>query len=364
MANVSGTTGNDTIQVGSASAGVNPPTGSTNSADTISTGNGDDSIDGGGGGDSISAGSGYDTILGSSGNDTVDAGTENDSLSGGDGNDSLYGAEGDDQFESGAGNNTLAGGGGADVLICSSGHDSLSGGIGADFLDGGGGNDTISGGLDGDFMRGNFGNDRYYVDNVGDTVQEFASEGLDVVYASITYTLTDNVENLVLTGSSSTSGTGNTRSNSINGNAQANRLSGLSGNDTILGGSGNDTITGGSGADRLGGDSGDDIYDYNATSESTLTTTDTITSFTGVGVAGGDRIDLSTIDANTTFSNNQAFILGGAFVAGHLRVTDIGGGATLIEANTDNDVAAEFAVIIEDGSSVSAADYSSADFIL
>ena len=59
-------------------------------------------------------------------------------------------------------------------------------------------------------MAGGAGNDTYIVDNTGDVVTEAANAGTDLVYSSVTYTLTANVENLTLTGSSNINGTGNT----------------------------------------------------------------------------------------------------------------------------------------------------------
>ncbi|WP_413456784.1 calcium-binding protein [Herbaspirillum huttiense] len=56
-------------------------------------------------------------------------------------------------------------------------------------LDGLGGADTMTGGK---------GDDSYYVDNSGDRVVEKAGEGTDTVYATVSTTLADNVENLVL----------------------------------------------------------------------------------------------------------------------------------------------------------------------
>ena len=40
-------------------------------------------------------------------------------------------------------------------------------------------------------MQGGLGDDAFFVDQAGDIVQENASEGLDTVYASLDYTLTD-----------------------------------------------------------------------------------------------------------------------------------------------------------------------------
>ncbi len=49
----------------------------------------------------------------------------------------------------------------------------------------------------------------YVVDTVGDVVVEDANAGIDTVSSGIAYTLGVNVENLILTGVGSISGTGN-----------------------------------------------------------------------------------------------------------------------------------------------------------
>jgi Ca2+-binding RTX toxin-like protein len=79
----------------------------------------------------------------------------------------------------------------------------------------------------------------------------------DTVQSSVTYTLPEGIENLVLTGSENINGTGNSTNNSLVGNSGNNLLDGASGNDTIEGGLGNDVLIGGVGADSLigGGES-------------------------------------------------------------------------------------------------------------
>jgi serralysin len=79
---------------------------------------------------------------------------------------------------------------------------------------------------------------------------EGLSTGNDTVSASISYTLTDYVENLTLTGNSAINGTGNQADNIITGNSNANILKGGTGNDTLNGDLGNDTLNGGLGNDQ------------------------------------------------------------------------------------------------------------------
>jgi len=75
---------------------------------------------------------------------------------------------------------------------------------------------------------------------VTDTVIENADSGYDVVYAAITYSLTENVEELRLTGPENLDATGNDLDNRIVGNDGDNRLAGGLGNDFLEGGAGSD----------------------------------------------------------------------------------------------------------------------------
>lgn len=127
--------------------------------------------------------------------------------------------------------NVLQGNGAANRLV---------GGAGDDRLDGRGGNDTMLGGA---------GDDTYVVNASGDLTSELEGEGEDTVEASISWTLSQHVERLVLTGSRALSGTGNAADNHLAGNVAANRLTGGAGQDVLDGGAGADTLTGGAGAD-------------------------------------------------------------------------------------------------------------------
>ena len=138
--------------------------------------------------------------------------------------------------------NTLNGGAGADELNGLGGNDTLNGNGDDDILFGGSGNDTLNGGTGNDYLSGGTGNDIYIVDSFGDVVEESAGEGIDTVQFGLaggSYTLPDNVEYLVLTGTA-LNGTGNTLGNRITGNNEDNELDGDAGNDVMIGGGGDD----------------------------------------------------------------------------------------------------------------------------
>ncbi|UKP00491.1 calcium-binding protein [Nostoc sp. UHCC 0870] len=233
--------------------------------------------------DSIFGLAGNDILYGNGGNDILNGGTGADKMYGGTGNDTYYvdnvgdvvteyAFQGTDTVRSsisytlGANveNLTLTGtaysGYGNtlnNVISGNSYNNYLSGGAGNDTLYGYGGNDILDGGTGADKMYGGTGNDTYYVDNVGDVVTEYASQGADTVRSSISYALGANVENLTLTGTAY-SGYGNTLNNVISGNNSNNYLSGGAGNDTLYGNGGNDTLLGYTGNDKLYGGSGND----------------------------------------------------------------------------------------------------------
>lgn len=117
----------------------------------------------------------------------------------------------------------------------------IEGNSGSNVLRGVNGNDTLYGGGGVDSLYGGVDDDTYILDNDTTLIKEMANEGNDTVLSSISYTLTNNVENLTLTGNENLNATGNTLDNVINGNSADNILEGKKGNDTISGGEGNDT---------------------------------------------------------------------------------------------------------------------------
>ena len=109
-------------------------------------------------------------------------------------------------------------------------------------ITGNSGDDTIDGGVGADTMVGGAGNDTYYVDNTGDVVVEAASAGNDTVNTTVNYTLSANVENLIVNTATGLSVVGNTLNNYLTGNSGDDTISdGGGGADTMVGGAGNDT---------------------------------------------------------------------------------------------------------------------------
>lgn len=259
----------------------------------------------------------FGVFNGTIGNDTLSGSADRDFLSSGDGNDVVYGLDGNDQINGGAGADTMYGGMGDDryfidsasdvvVELAGQGHDrvfvstnfTLNAAIyanvegvvlvgsateargnaannevggnaldnilyglgGDDLIVGRAGNDTLNGGTGNDTLRGGAGDDLYFVDAAGDSVEEWAGEGVDEVRASVNWTLSDHVDNLRLSGGG-TVGVGNAQDNIIRAGAGATTLSGLDGNDTLYGSASADILNGGNGADYIYGRNGNDTVD-------------------------------------------------------------------------------------------------------
>ncbi len=133
--------------------------------------------------------------------------------------------------------NTFAGGAKADTL---------KGGGGKDILTGNGGNDRLDGGAAADRMTGGNGSDTYIVGESGDVVKETSaslrSGGNDLVIATVTHTLAQNVERLTLEGRGNIDAIGNALANTLTGNRGSNEFSGKLGNDRIVTGAGSDIV--------------------------------------------------------------------------------------------------------------------------
>lgn len=147
------------------------------------------------------------------------------------------------------------------------------------------------------------------------------------------------------------------------------RLIGDAGNDSLRGEAGNDRLYGGDGGDRLIGGAGADVFDFDLATDSDAGGIDVIaagdgaTAFQGAGVAGGDVIDLSGIDANEYLSGNQAFHWSTSKAAGTVYLAN-SNSSTVLYGHTDNDGSIDFALVIADGTGISASNYAGSDFIL
>ncbi|MCA1834665.1 MAG: hypothetical protein LC750_18385 [Actinobacteria bacterium] len=122
-------------------------TGNYYNSNSISAGDGDDSVFDGSVNDWLCGNADDDLLGGSAGIDTMNGGSENDTMTGGDGADVMYGGSWSDLAVLGdAGNDTIEGGMGNDSLYGKAGADVISGNEDADSLFDGKGSDTLHGG--------------------------------------------------------------------------------------------------------------------------------------------------------------------------------------------------------------------------
>ncbi len=330
------------------------------------------------------------------GADTVNGTRHDDVLLGLEGNDILNGKDGNDVLVGGAGSDKLVGGSGSDLaayvfatagvranladasvnvgdakgdtfssiegIIGSDYADSLygnaasnvlAGGAGGDLLDGGSGDDVLIGGSGEDVMEGGAGADEC-LGETGFDIVSYAGSAKGVVANLAKPSLNSNdakgdiysgVEGLI----------GSNFVDTLTGDGKTNVISGGFGNDWIVSGSGDDVLSGDFGADDLYGGSGADTFSFNDLWESTVASVgrDTIFDFSG---AGGDRIDLSSIDARYGVAGNQAFAFIGTAAfhgkAGELRY-EKKASDTYIYADVNGDRKADFSIHLDDAVTLS-----------
>ena len=193
---------------------------------------------------------GKNTLVGGTGNDILDGKAGADKMTGNQGNDTyLVDNIGDRIFENLDNGTDIVqanisyklGAHVENLTLTGTGTINGTGNVLDNELTGNTANNKLNGGLGADGMKGGLGDDIYVVDSAGDVVTEYINEGIDSVQASITYTLNDNLENLILTGRSAINGTGNALNNGLTGNKGANTLDGGLGADTMTGGLGRDS---------------------------------------------------------------------------------------------------------------------------
>ncbi|WP_291296923.1 cadherin-like domain-containing protein [Elioraea sp.] len=265
----------------------------------VTTGGGDDVIEGGRGRDAIAAGNGNNIVHGFDGDDQVTAGSGDDVIDGGAGNDVI---------NAGGGANRVSGGAGNDRIAANSGDDVIDGGDGDDVILAGEGRNTVTGGA---------GNDRIVTGTGDDTID--GGEGDDVINAG-------DGDNRIYAGAGKDTITTGNGADTISGGAGDDHLGAGAGNDTLDGGEGDDTLDGGEGDDVLAGGAGDDVLDGGAGND-TLDGgegDDTLT-----GGAGDDTLDGGEGNDTLTGGAGDDTITDGA---GRDRVLMMGGDDTVMNA--------------------------------
>jgi Ca2+-binding RTX toxin-like protein len=311
--------GDDTITAGAGSDLITSSgqsaliTGGLGNDSIIATGD-HDTITAGLSGDQITASGNFEQILGGSGFDTITASGDGDTITAGTGGDlivvsgdyaSIVGGWGDILTAAGHAD-TIGGGeyetfvvqdattviqpvdGWRDTILSSVsyvlnasvstltltgsedltatdayGYATVTGNAGNDTLMGGAGSDELVAGSGVDTLVGGSGFTTFVINNEADVIQvNHASAGS--VQSSVSYTLGQDLDALVLTGTDNLVGTGNDDSHiSITGNSGNDTLIAGAGDDTLFAGSGVDTLVAGAGTDLLEGVNGD-TFVFNA----------------------------------------------------------------------------------------------------
>jgi Ca2+-binding RTX toxin-like protein len=288
---------------------------------------------------------GIEGLVGGLGNDTIFGNTAVNYLYGSVGNDILNGLAGTDYLYGGLGNDKyyvdnagdfiseLAGGGTADRVYASVSYvlgagqqieiltTTSNAGVGTINLKGNEFNQTIQGNagsniLNGaggaDIMSGFGGNDRYYVDNIGDIVNEAAGDGTaDRVLTSVSYALGvgQQIEFFSVTVSASTGAislTGNQFNQTIQGNAGANVINGGAGNDILFGFGGVDSFVFNTALNTA--TNHDTISDYNVADDTIRLENAIFTLLTTTGTLGANQfknLSLGAQDAGDRIIYNQ-----------------------------------------------------------
>jgi Ca2+-binding RTX toxin-like protein len=357
----------------------------SNGSDFIYGFDGNDHQYGQGGNDRLDGGNGKDYLTGQDGDDTIVGGAATDHLVGGAGIDHLYGGVGQDYIEGGLGADIMDGGdtstlnflayrnstavtvnleagtasGGEATgdrfvnfqnLDGSAYDDTLTGTSGTNMLHGGAGNDTLSSGGGYDYLYGQDGND---VMRGGSGATYFGDDfdggnGIDtVIYTEGSVGVTVNLA----------TGTGSGGNATLDEYVSVENVNGSAGRDVLTGNGGTNVLDGWAGQDRLTGGGGADRFSFTSIAHTTLSQADRITDFSR---AGGDKVVLAAIDANTGAAGNQAFSFIGSGLythhAGELRYADRGGLVT-IAGDVNGDGASDFHIELYGASRPAASDF-------
>jgi Ca2+-binding RTX toxin-like protein len=117
-----------------------------------------------------------------------------------------------------------------------------------------GAGDDIFNTRDGKFLgevNGGNGDDTYIIGKSGTNIVEQPDFGYDKVKTTVSFTLGENLEDMILQGKGDIDGTGNAGSNVLTGNKGDNVLMGMDGDDYLIGGKGKDVLFGGADQDMF-----------------------------------------------------------------------------------------------------------------
>ena len=222
-------------------------------------------------------------------------------------NGDINGSAGDDTLVGGSASDTLLGGDDDDVIIGRAGDDLLDGGLGLDTVMGGAGDDEIDGASDSDVLNAGSGDDTVY-----------GGTGNDILIGQA--------------GNDLLEGEGN--NDTLDGGAGDDVLEGGDGNDVLRGRSGEDELAGGLGLDFLTGGADADLFVFRSTGHAGLgATRDQILDFE----QGVDLINVVSMTPGAF-----TFVGTGAFTgANQIRVIETASGSSIVQFNTDADLAAE-----------------------
>lgn len=310
---------------------------------------------------------GATTITSSNGDDTMNGGAGNDIFNGNSGDNTFTGNGGNDTYNSGIGTETYNVNAGSDTISRLRGSSVFVVSAGADLVATVGGNFTATaasqnlGGANTDAV---FNIDVLNATSVNFSAMTIATATTDGItinatgraLANVSFTGSNgddviNSSNPILATSMTLNGADG--DDDINGAAGRDIINGGNGDDSISGGADNDTLTGGAGADELTGDDGDDDFVF---STAATNGADTITDFTSTE----DDLDLQALtleqgaDAQTDLltaadGGGEAIVVTTAFATGQANADALGVIVVTDEAAPDwSDVTAviEFALIV------------------
>jgi Ca2+-binding RTX toxin-like protein len=333
-------------------------------ANLLSGLDGDDTLVGLGGDDTLIGGPGQDRLVGASGIDTASYATAAASVIADLANaarnlgeasgdtylavENLTGGAFSDSLRGDAGHNVLTGLAGADTLIGYEGNDTLSGGVGADRLIGGIGTDTAD-----------------YASALSGVIADLANPAANGAEAAgDTYLSVENLggsgfgdilrgnhlDNVLRGAEGDDSLIGREGRDSLEGGAGNDILRGDGGNDTLRGGAGEDVLIGGLGQDNLSGGDDADVFVFQTVADTQIgAQRDQIEDFT----RGSDVINLAAmVPGAFTFVGTDPFS-----AANQIRVIETATGSSLLQINTDADMAAEAEIWVEAVTGLTADDF-------